>query len=213
METTAARKNQVLLELWHRSRAGDKAAFCQLTESQRPILLNYAGNFTRDRELAKDLVQDLFLGIWESRHSLDLQVITIYLLRALRNRLLDHLRTESRFTDVGEEEGIPDDFLIENHLILTEDQSDTRTRLREAIARLPRRQQEVLFLRFYQGMDNDRIAEVMEINRQSVANHLYKALQALKAVFVRYAFLLLPLLGTFLPLLTIRHFALLNYFI
>lgn len=118
-------------------------------------------------------------------------------MRALRNRLLDHLRVESRFTDVEGEETIPDDFLIETHLILSEDQSDTRTRLREAISQLPRRQQEVLFLRFYQGMDNDRIADVMEINRQSVANHLYKALQALKALFVRYACLLLPLLTTF----------------
>ncbi|MFT4032158.1 MAG: sigma-70 family RNA polymerase sigma factor [Siphonobacter sp.] len=182
------KKNQHLVELWQLAKSGDKQAFCQLAESQRPILINYATSFTKDRELSKDLIQDLFLNIWENRQSLNINVVTIYLLQALRNRLLDHLRIRDRVTELEEDDAFfVDDFVIESNLIEEEHFSQTRQSIRQALAQLPLRQQEVLFLKFYQGLDLERIAEVMSISRQSVANHQHRALNSLKTLLVRYA--------------------------
>jgi RNA polymerase sigma-70 factor (ECF subfamily) len=52
--------------------------------------------------------------------------------------------------------------------------------LRKAIAVLSKRQQEAIQLRFYQGLSNDQIAELMEMNYQSVSNLLYTALCRIK---------------------------------
>jgi RNA polymerase sigma factor (sigma-70 family) len=52
--------------------------------------------------------------------------------------------------------------------------------LRKAVAALTKRQQEAIQLRFYQGFSNDQIAELMEMNYQSVSNLLYSALCRIK---------------------------------
>nr|WP_310587123.1 sigma-70 family RNA polymerase sigma factor [uncultured Arsenicibacter sp.] len=176
--------NHYLLELWARAQNGDKSAFCQLAESQYRVLYRYAGNFTTDAEFIKDSIQDLFINIWEKRRSIAIQYIAIYLLKALRNQLFQELRRKKLVHAPIDEDDVfqlSDGYTVEKEIVLNEHESESQKRLQQAIYYLPKRQQEVVFLKYYQGFDNEQIADLMAINRQSVANLLYKALTALKS--------------------------------
>lgn len=176
-------ENDSLLKLWHKAQAGDKTAFCQLAEAQYRSLFSYATNFTTDREFIKDAIQEIFIRIWERRTTLTIQVVSIYLFKALRNQLLQEFRRPTHTlsslhnTEVAE---LSDWQTVETEIERHEMDSENQDRVRQAIDTLPKRQQEVVFLKFYKGLENEQIAELMEINRQSVANLLFRALGSLK---------------------------------
>ncbi|GAB4023406.1 RNA polymerase sigma factor [Spirosoma koreense] len=177
-------ENEYLLKLWHRAQAGDKDAFCQLAETQYRLLFSYATNFTTDREFIKDSIQEVFIRIWERRTTLTIQVVSIYLFKALRNQLLQEFRRSTHLLSSFQSEEmteLSDWRTIETDIEQHEADSESQDRVRQAIHTLPKRQQEVVFLKFYKGLENEQIAELMEINRQSVANLLFRALGALKS--------------------------------
>lgn len=184
-------ENEYLLDLWHQAKGGDKAAFCQLAERQYRSLFAYATNFTEDRDFIKDSIQEIFIRIWEKRGTITIQYVSIYLFKSLRNQLLlEFRRSKHARSSLHEEEvnDLSDWQTIETEIEQSEADSESQFKVRQAISSLPKRQQEVVFLKFYNGLENDQIAALMEINRQSVANLLYKALGALKSQMVFHQF-------------------------
>ncbi|GAB3021850.1 RNA polymerase sigma-70 factor [Spirosoma pulveris] len=177
-------ENEYLLDLWHRAKGGDKAAFCQLAERQYRSLFAYATNFTDDRDFIKDSIQEIFIRIWEKRTTTTIQYVSIYLFKSLRNQLVQEFRRskpERSSLNSLEVNDLSDWQTIETEIEQSEADSESQFKVRQAINTLPKRQQEVVFLKFYNGLENDQIAALMEINRQSVANLLYKALGTLKS--------------------------------
>ena len=177
-------ENESLLTLWHQAQAGDKDAFCQLAESQYRALFSYALNFTTDREFVKDSIQSVFIRVWEKRATITIQFVAIYLFKSLRNELFQEFRRQKQwFTAVDslEVSELSDWQTVETEIEQQEAESESYQRIRRAISTLPKRHQEAIFLKFYEGLDNDQIAGLMHINRQSVANLLYKSLCALKS--------------------------------
>ncbi len=195
-------ENDFLLALWHKAKAGDKAAFCQLADVQYRPLFAYATHFTDDREFIKDSIQDVFVRIWEKRTTISIQYVSIYLFKSLRNELLQTFRRRKQplasFQSLHNQEvsQLSDWQTVETEIEQNEADSESHDRVRRAIDGLPKRQQEAVFLKFYKGLENDQIAELMDINRQSVANLLYRALGTLKnqMTFFRYWLVALVLL-------------------
>ena len=178
-----AEENVILLNLWQQSQAGDSLAFCQLADKQYRTLFNYATSFTSDREFIKDSIQELLIHIWEKRETIQIQFVTIYFLRALRNQLLQEFRKNNgsnTLLDIDEIGQLSDYQTVETKIEQSEIYSENQTKVRSAIEELPRRQKEAVFLKYYEGMDNEQIADLMQVNRQSVANLLFKAITALK---------------------------------
>ncbi len=175
----------LLSDLWGRFRQGDEEAFDELTKRRYRLLFNYATRFTKNTELIKDCIQDLFLELWYRRASLtETPYVTVYLVKSLRNNLLRKIRINNRLdssADITEScERFTDNLTVETILISSESMTEREREIRSAISRLPKRQQEVIFLKFYDGMSNDEISNVMEIERQTVANFLYRAIGQLK---------------------------------
>lgn len=189
-------ENDYLLALWHKAQAGDKAAFCRLAEAQYRALFAYATQFTDDREFIKDAIQDVFVRIWEKRTTISMQFVAVYLFRALRNELLQSFRRNKQpFASLHHQEAgqWSDGQTIETEMEQHEAVSETNSRIRRAIDGLPKRQQEVVFLKFYEGLENDQIALLMDINRQSVANLLCRALGVLKSQMTVFTYWLTAL--------------------
>ncbi|WP_165933485.1 RNA polymerase sigma factor [Arundinibacter roseus] len=178
-------KNAHFVKLWQRSVVGDKHAFCQLVEAHYQVLFNYGATLTTNHELLKDVLQELFIHLWEKRERIEIQYFTIYLLRALRNNLFLSFR-ENPTSSVTIEETAhepTDESTIENLLIFQEIDSEKKQKIKRALASLPKRQKEIVFLKYYEGLTHEQIAGVMELNRQSVANLLHKALLSLRSGF------------------------------
>jgi len=172
-------------DLWNRFRQHDEQAFDELARRRYRLLFNYATKFTKDTELIKDCIQDLFLELWYRRTRLtDTSFVTVYLICALRNNLLRKLKLNNRVDDSADIavscEAFTDNLTVETMLISSESMSQKEREIRNAINRLPARQQEVIFLKFYEGLSNDEIAKVMGIERQTVSNFIYRAIGQLK---------------------------------
>jgi RNA polymerase sigma-70 factor (ECF subfamily) len=172
-------------ELWFRFKNGDEQALNELARMRYRLLFNYATRFTKDTELIKDCIQDLFLELWYRRTGLvNNPYVTVYLVKSLRNNLLRKIKINSRVADSADFseacERLTDNLTVETIMISDEAMSEKEAGIRLAISKLPKRQQEVVFLKFYEGMSNDEIAEVMEVERQSVSNFLYRAIGQLK---------------------------------
>src|SRR5579872_2106123 len=172
------------LFLWNEYRSGNAEAFGALVRVHYRDLLHYGTRFTRDVELVKDCMQDLFLELWINRETIsETSFVKHYLLKALRRKLTRRIG-RSRYTGSWEElhfesifSGSPS---VESGLIREDGMAELAKKMRHALAGLSKRQQEVIYLRYYVDADIDEMAEIMSINRQSVYNHLHDALKKLK---------------------------------
>lgn len=173
--------NQTTRTLWQRMRAGDRAAFDQLARMHYHLLLNFGSQYSQDRELVKDCVQDLFLGIWERQSKLtEPQKVTSYLVNSLRNNLVRRLSRVQTVPLSTSEETLTDSPCIESYLIEAESEEILTHHLRQALDQLPPRQREILFLKFYQNLSNEDIADCLLINKQTVANQTHSGLKTLR---------------------------------
>ena len=122
------------------------------------------------------------IHIWEKRQTINIQFVTIYFLKSLRNQLLQEFRRNKHpFLGIDEIDEITDNQTIETEIEENETYSESQRRVRLAINELPKRQKEAIFLKFYEGLENEQIADLMQVNRQSVANLLFKAITTLKS--------------------------------
>ncbi len=169
-------RDERLAELCVLIKASDRDAFAELFLSIRGDLLRYVVSMIGDAVTAHDLVQDVFVALWERREALDtsqsLQALTY---RMSRNRSLNHLRmrnvrrrynSESEFISAG----TPPPDLHAN---------DLAARLHGWIAALPDRQREAISLTRYSQLSHREAAEVMGISPRTLNNHLVRALATL----------------------------------
>lgn len=180
--------------LWQKFREGDPLAFEQLLRSYYRPLFDYGRRFVSDRDVLKDLVHDLFLHLWERRESLGkTDQIKPYLLTSLRNRIFKKSNRPEIFLAL---EHTPEDFhetanSIESELIITEFAAEKLSRIQHIIQSLTPRQQEIIHLKFYQDLSNERIAEILHISRPATANLLYESLKTFREKWLLLAGLLL----------------------
>jgi RNA polymerase sigma factor (sigma-70 family) len=168
-------------ELWNRLKSGDTNAFGQISTRYYRLLFDYGRKFTKDRELIKDVIQDVLLLIWQKRGQIDTnENVKLYLLKIVRNRLYKELQKQQLRASEDYFDLLETTDSEEALIISTESTQSILAKLNLHLKNLPKRQQEVLFLKFYEDLTNDEIAEVMHINRQSVANLLYNGLRLLK---------------------------------
>ncbi|GGH49489.1 RNA polymerase sigma factor [Dyadobacter endophyticus] len=172
-------------KLWREMLAGDVTAYEHLIDRTYDLLFHYGTKFNSDRELIKDCIQDVFLSVWEKRNALNPEIPPKpYLLASLRrrlHRLASRLRMDCM--DYYNESDIVFDieFSVEYQLIESENDRLVASRMTEMLNELPKRQKEAVFLRFYNDMEREEIAMVMDIQPQSVSNLLQEAFKFIKS--------------------------------
>jgi RNA polymerase sigma-70 factor (ECF subfamily) len=165
-------------ELAEAFRLGDDGAFSALYERYHRSLYVYAARMLDSGEAARDLVQDVFLGLYERRHGLQrLRSFRGWLFTAGRNRCLTLLRreaTRARLTPAAPEPV--------RDLDLAGLEAGEEARLvRRALAALTHEQREALVLREYHDLSYREIAEITETTESAVKSKLFKARKALHA--------------------------------
>lgn len=165
--------------LWQRFTEGDTSAFDVLIKKHYDDLFSYGLKFSKDKNLLKDIVHDAFVALWHNRRLLNPEKKPkYYLLTIFRNQLFKSLKSpylldETSFETLTEES-------IETHLI----QEEKASKMQFFIQKLPIRQQEALHLRFFEELDNEQIADIMQVNKQSVANLIYSGLKMLRELLL-----------------------------
>lgn len=170
------------IDLWEQTRSGDKTAFEVLFKSYHRFLLHYGLKHTSDQNLLEDCIQELFIDLWEKAPATELQFFRAYLFQAFRFKIYRHLQANEQFKKMKLSVFDDSSFTLshEHFVISSEESTQLSTQLQNAILKLSKRQQEIIYLRFYQSMDYEEICHVMQINYQVSRNLLYQAIKALK---------------------------------
>ncbi len=166
---------------------GDEEALALLMGKYYTDLFNYAISFTRDEELVKDCLQEVFISLWQRReNAVAILSPKYYLLRAVKNTILKSTHRNSLFTDsafLEKEYEFFHEFSVERVIIEKQLSEEKAAKLNKIIAGLSKRQQEIIFLKYYQRLGHGQIAELMNISTQSVYNLLHETIQKLKMVW------------------------------
>lgn len=173
---------------WRRFKDGDIKALEGIYRQHAGALINYGLRITADIDLIKDSIQDLFIELWKGRQNLaDTDQPKFYLFRALRNKLSRALSQQS-FVGEGEMQLSSNDLLtdyVELEIAAREQELQDRAELQQLLEKLPRRQQEAIYLRFYHNFPYEVIASTMNMNYQSVLNLVQRALKNLREGYLR----------------------------
>lgn len=169
--------------VWRHFRHGDPTALAQIFNEHYPSLFCYGKKLIEDEDLVKDCVQNLFLKMWTSRDKLTaVKTVRPYLLKSLRRHIGDQVISRNRKKIFHEK--VNGDFEVtfshEDFLISLQTSAEQSEALVRSLNLLPARQREAIFLRFYEGLDYEKIAEVMNVNVQSVRNLIYQSLKSIK---------------------------------
>jgi RNA polymerase sigma-70 factor (ECF subfamily) len=164
--------------LWNAFREGDDKAFVTIFDRHVQSLYNYGCKNLHDREAVKDHEQDLFLELCRKRKNLgETNAIKFYLYKALRRKLIRvKLRSPLIFTHAAELT-TPSP---ESDLIDSQTEENQKRILAERLTRLSDRQREAIFLRYYEELSYDKIAEVMGLRKQSIYNLINESFTLLK---------------------------------
>ena len=168
--------------IWDEFRKGNKEALETIYEDNYSSLYHYGMKFSRDNDLIKDLIHELFIELINSGSRLsNTDNIRFYLLKALRNKLLKQLSDDTKFTNKFEEAaGFNLIDSIESQLIKEEVKEQLQNQIITAIKKLSVKQQEIIYLRFYNDISYQEIAVLFDVNIQTVRNLMNRAINSLK---------------------------------
>lgn len=133
----------------------------------------------KDRDKAKDLVQDTFAKLWTKVEDVGFEKAKSYIFTAGYHTMIDQMRREKRHMDYTAEE------LRTSSAGTSRQYSDLNEILNEALDRLPPTQKSVVMLRDYEGYSYEDIEKITGLNESQVKVYIYRARVALKEYLVK----------------------------
>jgi len=177
-------------ELCHRLKSGDYNAFNQIYQQYSAGLLQYGYNKLRNREDARDLLNDVFSKIWEIRATLEINLtLKSYLFTCARNLIFKQYKKEQRHDDymVTLLEHVKMEY---NHTDYPIREKQFRDQIEEEITKLTPRIKEVFELSRNKKLTHSEIAEALGITEGTVSRHISDAIKTLKQSLSTYISLL-----------------------
>ena len=169
--------------LWNAFREGQQSALDTIYQNLIRPLYQYGSKLTPNQALVEDCIQDMFVELWERRERLGpTDSIKFYLFKVLRRTIMRRLRqnkatvTKPTFSN----DALAVEESAEFNLIIAQSLAQRKSAIQKAIDQLADRQREVIYLRFYDELDFEEIARIMDIEVKSVYKLTYKAIHSLK---------------------------------
>ena len=176
-------------ELFDQVKSGDQKAFELLFSILFARLNDFAKKVVKDDGISQDIVQEVFVKVWENRAQIESLNLEALLFKMVRNRCIDHIKhvkvLNNRMNKIHVlskyEELYRIDFIGNEPYVLIEE--ELRTKIEKTIHSLPDRCREVFILSRIDGLKNKEIAERLNINIKNVERHLSRALQSFRKSF------------------------------
>lgn len=145
-------------------------------------LCSYAYSFLKDDESCEDVVQEIFIAIWEKRPDLiGSDQLRFYIFSAVRNNCIRHLKKNQihRIVELTDEyEGNDDDISI--RIDFAEAAAEPSALIAKAMGLLPTKCREVFLLSRLSGQSYQQIADTLGISVKTVENQIGKALKIMR---------------------------------
>lgn len=167
--------------LWHRFIQGDDRAFDLLYHQYANQLMAYGMGWGFDRETLKDAIQDVFYKLFVNRKAFKaVDKPKAYLLRALKNRILDLEKREVETTNLEEQVGFSVVPSVLDQLITKEEQQEIEQQIVRYLNLLTGRQREAVYLRYIEGLDYEEIALILELTVPAARKLICRAIARIR---------------------------------
>jgi RNA polymerase sigma-70 factor (ECF subfamily) len=172
----------------------DSSAFCSLFELYYAPLCLFAKRYVEDKAAREDIVQDVFVAIWEKRKLISFTTSAKnYLISCVKNSSLNYLRKQSYFQDYQ-------DKWAENPPVYEEDPDslynlqELRDLLTKALSKLPETYRLAFTMSRFKDKSVPEIADIMQVSTRTVERYRNRAMEILKEELKDYLPLILLLI-------------------
>ncbi|WP_131535683.1 RNA polymerase sigma factor [Pedobacter nototheniae] len=166
-------------DLINRLKTGDKGAYEKIYFLFSKSLLSAAYKKTGDKIIAEELVQNIFISLWEKRLSAEIQNLQSYLFGSLKFSVINHIRKQVMENKYIEYKNLN---YSENHQDTANIVSlnDLSGLIEEGINSLPEKTQEVFRLSRYEHQTTKDISAELNISEKAVEYHITRSLKRIK---------------------------------
>lgn len=173
---------------WARAiREGDREAFAALFREYHASLCAFAQGYVRSAEVAKDIVQEVFLGIWDRRSQFDPSgTVRAYLYKAVRNRTINYHEHRQVQEKYAEDVTRPPDDSPYTAPLSKLAYEELESRIQQAIKEMPRRRRQVFVLSRVHRLTYEEIADTLDISTNTVHTHIKRAMSTMRERFSSY---------------------------
>ena len=172
----------------------NEAAFSELYVRYKDKLYYFCLHLLKSKEEASDIVQEIFIRIWESRNFINPDLsFSSFLYTMARNRILNYFRDidiDVKVKEILATHKVTEEEAIDSKIIYTEYQ----VILQNAISQLPPQRRKIFNMSRIESMSHKEIAAELGISVNTVQEHISEALKFIKAYFSKHADMSISLL-------------------
>jgi RNA polymerase sigma-70 factor (family 1) len=185
------------VELLGMLKASDRRAYTEIYNRYHYLLLNHAYKKLRDEELAKDVIQELFAGLWLRREQeINAANLAGYLYTITRNKILDifaHQKVRSNYVESSLQDfARHNSYSNTDHLVR---EKEFMIYIEREIQALPKKMREIFELSRKGNLTHKEIAEQLDTSEHNVSKQISNAIKILKKktdIFILIYFLYGP---------------------
>ena len=175
METNFIKDSDLIIAL----KEGDSKAYTFLVNQYHHKLCVYVFSLTKDNDLAEDIVQNVFMAIWNKNHKLKEDfVLKSYLYKSVYNEFIDQYRKEKSVLPLEKKH-----FDALSSIVEDDDENSMEKLIKlvkQEIENLPPKCKQTFLLSKQDGLTNIEIAEFLNVSIKSVEAHITKAFSILR---------------------------------
>jgi RNA polymerase sigma-70 factor (family 1) len=177
--------------LTDRIKQGDSSAFSIVFTHYYADLVIFANTFIRDKETSEEIVQDIFIKLWENRDKITITTsLKSFLLKSVQNKSIDrlrHLKIRNKYQSMILDHPILFENNTENFMLYSELEKSLET----ALNKMPDEVTNTFSLSRFEGFTYNEIAEKLNISVRTVEVRVSKALVLLREQLKDYLFIFL----------------------
>ncbi|MET6999990.1 RNA polymerase sigma factor [Chitinophaga defluvii] len=169
-------------DLWEHLLQSDQDALYQLYTRFYQPLLSFGLKYNTDADFVKDAINQLFLYLWEKRDGLQAaRNVRNYLYTSLRRQLARQALQHSYVsTDLLDDAGQPFVPSREDSWIAEQEVAERSQLMATAINKLPARQRQLLFMKYYEMLSYEEMADKTGLTVRSIYNKVHEAIVRLR---------------------------------
>jgi RNA polymerase sigma factor (sigma-70 family) len=172
-------------QLWGAFIGGSEEAFGIIYHSNLQPLYNYGLFFSRDKELIKDCIHDVFVDLHKYHRNLSpTNNIRMYLFKSLKHCIIKNLVKKK--AELHANHFYVPFFSVESFeekQVELDEESQQIKIINQALSLLSERQREALFLRFNSELEYNEISNILQINYQSARNLIFRSIEKLRKIY------------------------------
>jgi len=163
-------------ELLLRVSTGDESAFAVLFAHHRDQLFGYLLKITKSRDMAEEIVSDVFLKLWVGRELLvNIENLGGFLHKVAHNKAMDFFKTTARQARLQQQYALRLDRLGDKDSFEVLEEQECRRIVLEAVNQLPPQRQLIYKMSREQGLTHEQIATALNLSRHTIKNAIIAA--------------------------------------